>query len=510
MAEGSDVDPYQPTALLNRSLNDVENLGEKAAGKALILEMNESAGVMGVRRGMTAAQGQARYAGLRLCYRSVKNETALRSCFLEIADRFTPDYEDTAAGICTLDLVGSHFGRAARAGCEGFAEEAMQMCERRGLEVRIGIARHPDLSLLAARLAEAGAPRILLDDGAESGLRRELGALAVSALDPPPGILKVLTLWGIHTLGELTELSRDAVTARLGVEVLPLWALATGGASRLLRLVRTPEVFEECVDLEHEVMTLEPLLFPIRRVLETLTARLSSVWFVAQRIDLALLSRAGAIVYRAQLRIPEPCSDVEFLFQRVHRHLENFAADQPVTGMTLRIDPVRAKGHQFHLFESNLRDPNRFAETLAEIEALLSGERAGIPSYVPMLGADTARVVPFDEKILQGGKTGDLVTGECLPLEIAIRLGPPLRRFRPARPVYVRISPGGEPLAVTGHAFTDDAPLSNLRGPWLLSGNWWQPSALWQSKEWDIQTRDGLLIRLSCQSLGWFSQGVYG
>jgi protein ImuB len=512
MAAG-DADPYEPAALLDRSLVDLEKLGEKGAGKTPILEANESAQVMGVRIGMTAAQAQARYAALQLCYRSVENESALRACFLEIADSFTPDYEDTAAGICTLDLAGSRFGKSGRSGCENFAEEMMRACDVRKLEIRIGIARHPDLSLLAARLAGPDAPRLLWEDGDENSLRAELGELPVTALEPGRDTLQVLNLWGIRKISELTALSRDAVVARLGTEIVPLWTLATGGAPRLLQLVKSPEAFEERVNFDHEITALEPLLFYIRRIIETLAVRLSSSWLVARRIVLHFLSDREEVVYRVALIIPDPCCDVEFLFQRTHRYLENFVAAQPIAGLTMRIDPVRGGGHQFHLFDSSLRDPNRFAETLSQIESVLSDDRVGIPSYVSIPGIDNAQVLPFDEKqvaaILEGKQKETPIVS--LALETAIRLGPRLRRFRSPRHLYVEIAPDGAPVAISGGgSLSQRCPIHQKRGPWLHTGDWWHPASLWRSQEWDIVIDDNQIHCLSCRFPGWYSQGVYG
>jgi len=50
-----------------------------------------------------------------------------------------------------------------------------------------------------------------------------------------------------------------------------------------------------------------------------------------------------------------------------------------------------------------------------------------------------------------------------------------------------------------------------VRGPWLVSGDWWEPGTLWSRREWDVQLGDGTLYRLASQHPGhrWVLDGVY-
>src|ERR1051325_6743971 len=95
-------------------------------------------------------------------------------------------------------------------------------------------------------------------------------------------IFAILHKWGIHTVGQLAALDKEQVAARLGPEAIRMWERANGRSSRLLKLVRPPESFEESFEFEREIETAEPLLFMLRRFLEQLAVRLSSVYFVAK------------------------------------------------------------------------------------------------------------------------------------------------------------------------------------------------------------------------------------
>src|SRR5881296_1019567 len=101
-------------------------------------------------------------------------------------------------------------------------------------------------------------------------------------------ILAVLHKWGIHTLGQLAALDKEKLRARLGPEAVRLWERANGTATRLLKFVLPPETFEESFEFEHEIETAEPLLFILRRFLEQLALRLSSIYLVARELTLTI------------------------------------------------------------------------------------------------------------------------------------------------------------------------------------------------------------------------------
>src|SRR5437588_9391879 len=101
-------------------------------------------------------------------------------------------------------------------------------------------------------------------------------------------ILAILRKWGIHTLGQLAALDKEELRARLGPEAVRFWERANGTATRLLKFVQSPEAFDESFEFDHEIETAEPLLFMLRRFLEQLALRLSSIYLVAQELTLRI------------------------------------------------------------------------------------------------------------------------------------------------------------------------------------------------------------------------------
>ena len=101
-------------------------------------------------------------------------------------------------------------------------------------------------------------------------------------------ILEILHKWGIHTLGQLAALDKAELRTRLGAEAVRLWEQANGTSTRLLKLVRPPESFDENFEFDNEIETAEPLLFILRRFLEQLGLRLNAIYLVAQELTLQI------------------------------------------------------------------------------------------------------------------------------------------------------------------------------------------------------------------------------
>src|SRR6476646_6780795 len=94
-------------------------------------------------------------------------------------------------------------------------------------------------------------------------------------------IFAILHKWGIHTLGQLAALDKEQLGALIGPEAVHIWERANGRSSRLLKLIRPPESFQESFEFEREIETAEPLLFMLRRFLEQLAVRLAALYRLA-------------------------------------------------------------------------------------------------------------------------------------------------------------------------------------------------------------------------------------
>ncbi|WP_395741760.1 hypothetical protein [Prosthecobacter sp.] len=459
---------------------------EKEAGSGRIMHANPVAERQGIAAGMTASQAMARCMKLTLLHRVAAEEERVQHELLKCADHWTPHYESTSPGLCVLEVSGIRHVWRRRAACgEGMRAELAA----RKLDARVGFAVDADHACLAAQAAD---DVLILDGGVDEGALLE--KLPVKVLQPSAAVLEVLELWGVRTLAQLTALPREGVAGRLGAEGLQVWQLAKGGAGRLLQRVRPAVMFGETTELEHGVESLEPLLLLLQRMLQTLCGRLAEQWLVAAAEHLLLTFEDGT-VHERLLRVAEPTRDEELLLRILHAHLDGLRSSSAVKAVKLELTPTRQAMRQNLLFERSLRDPQRFAETLAQLEVLLGMGRVGKPRLLPTRRPDAVSMAGFLEPAPSAPVRSEPPSH-----------GLPMCCFRPPRPVSVRLEEQ-RPVAIT----TPDAVLTIVQahGPCFLSGDWWDRQA-WSRETWEVETSDGALYRLACEGRQWMLDGVFG
>jgi len=479
---------------------------DAAEKKPLVLQLTAAARIAGINEGMSPTQALARSTLLQIKPRSPAQEKAATDALLQCAYSFSPNIESTADGVCTLDLAG-----LPNLDHEALAGEIVQRLATMHLPARVGIGRNPWVALLAARAAR---PCCVVKNSTAF-----LHALPVESIDPSPETLAILHKWGIHTVGQFVALGKEPLSTRLGPEALALHERAVASSTRPLKLVRPPQIFEETIAFEHEIETIEPVLFILRRFLEQLLVRLEMMYWVAQELRLRFRFESGD-PYEKTFRIPAPTSNVETLFRMLHTHLETLRTEHPIVALELSATPGRAINHQFGLFESVLRDPNHFHETLARLTALVGAERIGTPVNEESYKPDAFRMEPvsLDEGAAQGrarcpqraaapdGSHADFhfAAGWGQPA-LPLPRGPSLHRVRPPTPARVQLVQN-RPASIDSSAF--QGVVHDARGPWRNSGQWWDQDQ-WNREEWDVQARDGRLYRLCRRPDGWFLEGVY-
>ena len=509
----------------------------------------------GVEPGQNAPQAMARCASVLLRNVQPEAEAEARAGFIAAALSVSPQVEDTGPGICTIQVGGLAENRR-----EPALRAAVTHLQALGLIATAGLATTPLLALYAARYCEHfaatvetaaaetwraeeqqermeveparsdGAPeelwsaaarrrfsaRSLMRPEAEAGRRagpskaassrrtpqvvkdsREfLRDLPLQVAEPSPKIAEILTGWGVRTLGDLTALSKADVTQRLGPDGLALWERAAGEVTRPLRMITPRQTFTAEITLEHEIETLEPLLFVLRRFIDRLALELRNAGLVAGEVVLGLML-ADDTTYARAFRLPEPTAREEILFRVLHTHLESLHTAATVRGATLECRPVRPLARQQGLFESALRDPHGFAETLARVAVVVGPERVGTPVLENTHRPDAVK----------------LVSPAAVVPPLAVKnvdhpaRGLPLRRYRPPLNATVELS-GPTPVFVWTNVL--QGAVRAWVGPWRGSGDWWDAGRVWQREEWDVELEgDGGVYRLLRTPEGWFVEGEY-
>jgi protein ImuB len=457
----------RPTALL-----EVQGI------KPRVSELNLSARTYQVERSMTPTQALARCPDLQLLHGNAGHERGAQEILLKVAECLSPFLESTGPGVITVELPPERVFRES-----DFIDKLIVPVCSLGLDVQVGMAGTPDLALMAARFASP--VKVVSETTAF------LHPLPIAALQPGDKLESILESWGIRTVGQFAALPTAQVLERLGPEAVQLWERAKGGRPRPLKLIKSQEFFAEGADLEHPVEMLEPLLFLLRRFLEQITARLAHVHLVAGKLRLILRFEHGE-VYRQVFTIPQPTRDVMLLFRMLHTHLESFVSEWPIVGLELAAKPVRPTTEQFGLLERGLRDPHQFAETLARLQGLLGVDQVGTPEIESSHHPDAFHLRPYDPASAAASQDEEIL------------IGVPWLRFRPPVPAKIILN---DILPAFLYSARSTGPIKEIRGPWLLEGDWWEERH-WAREEWDIATDDGI-YRLVHAGEQWFLDGVY-
>ena len=467
-------------------------LTDAVQAKPLITEVNGFAQQAGVIQGLAPGQAMARCEKLVIKSRSLAQEESATEVLLQTAYSFSPNIEATAPGVCTMELKGLGIGIESAAAA--WAEKLRTAVARYHLEARVGIAPTPALALLAARAAN---PVLVAFDLAEF-----VPGLPIEALEPSPEFLEIFSGWGIRKAGQFLALGKEAVVERLGPAALDLFRRVSPDAVRPLNLVSPAQQFSERMEFEHEIETAEPLLFVLRRFVEQLSCRLQAVYLAATELHLQLKLSSGATCVRL-LKLPAPTCDIGILFRMLQTHLETLRTDSPIVGLQLTAKSGRPDAHQFGLFETTLRNPNQFAETLARLSGLCGWDRVGTPVLKATYRPDAFQMNAPD------------FSGPSSPPAVPPG-GPQLRRFRPPLPATIEFIER-QPSSLRSSAFS--GRINSVRGPYLSSGEWWEPSATeprtsgsegsWAREEWDVETATGTVLRIFRSHEGNFVEGVY-
>jgi len=499
-----------------------------------VVSINEKARRLGIKTGMTklqaaifAAPGEHSTAILR--QRSMEREASAHSALLDVAHAFTPRVEDTAATMLLLDLAGLERLHGAPT---QMARALALRVSLVGLKANVALATNPDAAMHAAR----GFRGVTLIPAGKEAQR--LGALPLavlldafqtSASNNSPAdsdrekqreqMLDTLDRWGVRNFRTLALLPEHALASRLGEAGARLRQLARGAGMRTLVLCEPASRFEEAMELEFPVETIEPLAFILNRLLEQLCARLEARAFAAQELHLRLqlerrvtdaetlaaqdLSNDSHNVRQAEhsLRLPVAMRDAKVFLKLLQLELAAHPPGAPVTKVSITAKPAPPRPAQRGLFLPISPETEKLEITLARISAVVGERRAGIAGLLDSHRPDSFRMDRFMTTSEESKHTKH-PTASYIGKQPSLAL----RLFRPAWQLRVRLVEG-RPVTLTAVATPSDR--AGLRGrivwsagPWCSSGDWWSEngklesagkdqSRPWNREEWDVALANG-------------------
>jgi protein ImuB len=458
-----------------------------------VCSLNAQASALGVEKGMMRAELDG-FAGLYVLRRSEVEESVARGVLLEAAWGFTPRVEvqtcSADAFVMVLDMTGTTrmFGPASQV-----VASMKRLMNALHFHARFAASTNLHAAVCMARSARTSIA--LLPPGKEKEFLRKL---PLDALRLSSQQADTLSLWGLHTLGELADVPEVELVVRLGQEGKRLRLLARGEYPHLMVPEEPVFALEEFIAFDTPVELLDSLLFVLGPMLDQLIARAQNRAFALASVTVTLGLDGGG-THERTIKPALPVIQREVLLKLLHLDLQAHPASAGVLSIFVRAEPGDCSKVQLGLFSPQLPEPMRLEVTLARIGALLGEGRVGRARLSDSHRSDSFVMERF--VLPTGGSKGNAHSRNTAAL----------RRCRPPVPLHVQHE--GQHLA--GIFFQGKRyAVQEAYGPWRRSGEWWSAS-VWSREEWDVRacagSEDLLLCVLTYDLLRrqWEMEGLY-
>jgi protein ImuB len=497
-------------------------IADGPGARAELVCVSPEAARAGVRTGTSAAHARSLCAGLAVRVASPALEQAARDALLDaafacapraaLAARRSGPFASEAAVFADAAGTGALFGSEA-----GFATALAARIRALGLPADVAVASSSGVALIAARqLAGLRSPvarcaQLPSDTSScrdeEGGLvlaltpereRAFLAPLPIDLLDPDDALAEALTCFGVRTVRDLLALPRRGLATRLGARVLELIRIARGEAPDAGLPEARESEWVEAIDLEAPIDRLDPLLFVLQGLLSRLLDRLEARHLVCGDLELSLELADGSRDAR-QIGVAAPCGDLR-VWVRLARHaLEAHELASPVACVRIatRGSPVRRD--QLDLFRPAGPAPAVLGETLAAIQSLCGAARVGAPMALDSHHPDAFGLAPFEVPPAR-----DLADRTALSASVPLAL----RALRPPVPAQVRRH---QQTPTWIRSAIANGRVVRCAGPWRTTGGWWSPEEHFAFDHFDVQSEDGVVVRLRFDHLRreWQIDAIY-
>jgi protein ImuB len=456
-----------------------------------VVAVNKAARVLGVEVGMTRLQA-ATMAEVVTIRRVPEDEVAAQSILHTIACMFSPriEYIEIYPGTYALDIQGMNglFGDELR-----LANKLRQRIMTEGFLSNVAVAQNLDAALCLA-LGRIGVSVVPRGDEAQA-----LRDLPLHVLNLTAEHAETFEAWAIRTCGQLAALAETDLISRIGQAGKRLHSLARGAWPHLMFPIEPSfeDSLMERMELDFPVELLEPLLFLLGRMTDTLLERAKAKTRAIASLRVVLHLDGGKRHERI-VRPALPLEDKPTLLKLLQLDLETHPPSATILGLELHAHSAAPYRAQHGLFLPQAPEPGRLEVLLARLRKLLGEERVGAVELKDDHRPNAFRVVPFAPPPPKRSEQRNLAVATAL------------RVCRPPQTIGV-VFTGSLPSRVfwDGQRYA----VCEIAGPWRVSGQWWN-EANWCREEWDVRLATECIERVcriafDPRSRCWYVQGTY-
>ncbi len=496
----------------------------------------------GVAVGLRRREAQSRCPGMAVHERDLLAEARAFEPVAEVVEQFTPRFEMTVPGSCSLHTRGpSRYFGGDQALAGRMAERIGEVLAGRGW-FRIGVADGFFAARSAARMA-ASAPCVI-PPGESPGF---LAPLPIGTLERP-GLTDVISRLGLRTLGDLAGLPRGDVIGRFGREGEEAHRLASGLDPRPPAVGPPLASLEVATEIDPPTERVDQVAFVGKSLADELHAELGRRGLACIRVLIEAETEHGECHrrwWRHEGALSSPA-----LADRVRWQLEGWlngpTRHRPTAGVIrLALVPdevVAATGRQLGFWGGETEAAERVTRALARVEGLLEAAAVTVPEWrggrgpaeqvdlvpagtvdltadrtverggSPPISASAARAVPARTPPATGG--GSAPWPGVLPAPAPALVHP--------EPVPVAlVDARGEPVGVSGRlvlsapparlAVRDGpvVPIEAWAGPWPADERWWDPERRRRRARFQVITTEGAAHLLTLEGGRWWLEATY-
>lgn len=432
-------------------------LVEKVRGALRLAALNPQACALGLTRGMTLADAQARTPDLKTIVHRPDADAALLDQVLEDFGRFTPMAATDGDDGLILDVTGcTHlFGDEAR-----LVRAVEFRAGRIGLAVRTALAATPQAARALVRFGRGG---VITTDEHRAVVR----ALPIAALELDDKDHQALTRAGLRTLGDLDDRPTAPLAARFGADLPTRLGRILGQEDVRITPLRPPA---PCIV---DRILFEPITetTDVEAVIGDLLAE-AMTWLDQRRLG----GRAFAVA----------CFRVDGAARRITVRTGRATRDAPgvmrlfkerLAALASPLDP----GFGF----DQLRLSVPVTQVLAPTQTGFEGEPTGAEKLDQLIDRLTARLGPeavsrfepveshlpecASRLVWAGRRRCDVAWPARDPESPPLR---PLQMFDPPQPIEtIALAPDGPPARFRWRRVTHQ--IARAEGPERIGGEWW-------------------------------------
>lgn len=438
-----------------------------SSGNRAVLQCNDAALSCGIKPDMTVNTAYCLVPDVSTAVYDPAYERQALSQLALLSYRFSAHisvcHPDTL--LLEIDSMLGLFG-----GLAAYHQQVIRLLAQTGYTYQLSTGHTPQTALV---LAQSPRPIISADPQAH---RQALMSLNIDQLGFTNKQAKRLQSMGIHQCHDLSALPKDALGYRFGAEFLQHWQ-AFEQVTHLGDRFQIPARFQQRIEFQTEVVYAKGLIFPLKRMMQTLEHYLHLRQLAAEHLVLILGHRKGPDT-RLVIRAVQGAWHAKEWLELIAIRLDRLVLRAPVLSCRIRVLQFQQQqrvltdllGGQLEQFDGS--------QLLSLLVSRLGHHRVNTP---------TASADPRPEK------SGQLVSALSRMTQDADQV---------VRPHPVLLSQQGKRVTLSSYAI--------LCGPERVGSGWWDLD--WKRYDYyGAQSNTGMLHWLERHVDGqWWQRGLYG